>query len=76
MMRGGEVGVDIGLHGLDALLAPARAAERRGLADALDPVGEPDLHDDVVLRRDGSGGQLMLPHGRHVDDVARHRPDA
>ena len=40
---GSEISVDIGLHGLDALLAPARAAERRRLADALRAVGEPQL---------------------------------
>ena len=73
--RGGEIGVDVGLHGLDALLAPARATERRGLTDALSPVGKPHPHEDVVLRRDRGGRQLVLAHRRHVDDGARHLPD-
>jgi hypothetical protein len=35
-----EVGVDRGLDALDALLAQARAAERCGLADGLDAIGQ------------------------------------
>ena len=42
---GGEIGVDVGLHGLDALLAPARAAERRRLPEPLRRL-RPPLHDE------------------------------
>jgi hypothetical protein len=70
--RRGQIGVDVGLHGLDALLAPARAAEGGGLADPLDAVGEPHLDEDVVLRRHRGVGQLVLTHRRHVDDGAPH----
>ena len=39
------------------------------------PLASRTSHDDVVLRGDGGRGQLVLAHGRHVDDVARHRLD-
>ena len=53
--RRSEIGVDRCLDALDAFLAPARAAQRRGLADAVRAIGQAQLDDDVALRRDGEG---------------------
>ena len=65
-----EMGVDDGLDALDALLAPARAAEGGGLADAGRAVRQPDLDDDVALGGNRELRELVLPHRRHVDDGA------
>lgn len=75
LQGGRQVGVDVGLDGSDALLAPTWAAERRGLADADRAVGEAEFDDDVALRRRRDLGEFVAPQRRHVHDRAAHRLD-
>jgi len=65
-----KIGIDGGLDAFDAFLASARAAKGRRFADPGRPIAQAKLDDDVALRGDGQGRQLVLPNRRHINNRA------